>query len=312
MEKIYTKTNWLEDGSTPINETRLNNLETQYDEAIAQAAVVRADSTKELRAEVVATLTGETPTAGRMVLNSDNGFFYGGNGSAWGLIGGGINIKSYQKIYHTFDGASPITDFNAEITISLGTAVSDHTKCIVLVHGNYPYNLGFTYTSGFTYNVPSQTVYLPFYAYMTDNNTIKLVPSYTEPDSSSAYISNISITNLTSAQRISTTLVLEILELDGAKNIIFAEKVDTNATGYYTEVTGITGITDYTKTKVLFQGGFALVYFSTNSVLEYKTHIGQMTSNTSFSLFTIGGKIGFGGGSFDQNRKAAYYIVETF
>ena len=105
MVKIsYSKTNWLEDGSTPINATRLNNLETQYDEAIAQAAVVRADSTKEIRAEVVATLTGETPTAGRLMFSG--GALYGGNGTSFDIL---QNIRKFIDMLNGNMGVILIT-----------------------------------------------------------------------------------------------------------------------------------------------------------------------------------------------------------
>lgn len=79
----YTKTNWVEDGSTPINETRLNNLETQYDESIADAEALRKDSTKELRVEST-TASGETATEGRLIF--DNGVLYGADGSAFSIL----------------------------------------------------------------------------------------------------------------------------------------------------------------------------------------------------------------------------------
>lgn len=303
----YTKTTWAND--VAVTSARLNNMETQYDEALAEAVNVRKDSTKELRAEVVATLTGETPTAGRLVHNTDNGFFYGGNGSAWGLIGGGINIKSYQRFVYYWEGTT-IAALRSEVSLTLTTAVSDYTKCICLVKGDYPYNLGFKY---FAQSVPTQEVRMPFYAYLTDNSTLKLVPSFTEPDVTNENISNVVQTVLSAAYREQTAVEIEIIEIDGAKNILFAQKIDANATSYYTGVTGITGITDYTKTLVFFEGGFALSsYNSGNPLVEYKRFTAKMASNTGFNMYKYGAKIGTGGGIFGQHRKAAYYILETF
>lgn len=79
----YTKTTWVEDGSTPINATRLNNLETQYDESIADAEALRKDSTKELLVESK-TVSGETATEGRLIF--DNGVLYGADGSAFSIL----------------------------------------------------------------------------------------------------------------------------------------------------------------------------------------------------------------------------------
>jgi len=65
----------------------MNHAETQYDEAAAYSDALRADNTKEIEAESVATLTGETPTAGRLVFDTETGYLYGGNGTAWVLMG---------------------------------------------------------------------------------------------------------------------------------------------------------------------------------------------------------------------------------
>lgn len=81
----YVPTVWAED--VAITAARLNNLEGQYDEAAAYAVAVRASDAAELRVEVVATITGETPTAGRLVYATDVKLLYGGNGTAWKLLG---------------------------------------------------------------------------------------------------------------------------------------------------------------------------------------------------------------------------------
>ena len=79
----YTKTSWMENGTTPINATRLNNLETQYDESVAEAVNIRKDSTKELHVEST-TVSGETATEGRLIF--DNGVLYAADGSSFSVL----------------------------------------------------------------------------------------------------------------------------------------------------------------------------------------------------------------------------------
>ncbi len=223
--------------------------------------------------------------------------------------GGGIDIKSYQVINHTWAGTT-IAALKNEVTIALPTPVSDYTKCICLVRGEYPYLLGFT-AFGTTY--PAQVLNMPFYAYLSDNNTLKLVPSYSEPDTSTGILTSPSETVLSATQRAFTSLVIEVYEIDGAKSIQFAQKIDTHADGYYTGVSGIAGISDYTKTKVFFQGGYILQYNGSGCALvEYKRFAAYMTSNTELTMSMIGARFGAGGGWVPDNRKAAYYILETF
>lgn len=73
----------MENGTTPINATRLNNLETQYDESVSEAVNIRKDSTKELHVEST-TVSGETATEGRLIF--DNGVLYAADGSSFSVL----------------------------------------------------------------------------------------------------------------------------------------------------------------------------------------------------------------------------------
>ena len=76
----YTKINWDEE-NTPLNTTNLNKMETQYDEALAFAETVRANSSIALCAEVVSSFPAHA--AGKLILHTgeDKGYF--SNGTAW-------------------------------------------------------------------------------------------------------------------------------------------------------------------------------------------------------------------------------------
>lgn len=80
----YEKTNWTNQ-ETPINEENLNNLETQYEEAVktaeemdedlesnfnSQLNFIRADGTKAMRVEV-RTSDPESPVEGQIWFRSD-------------------------------------------------------------------------------------------------------------------------------------------------------------------------------------------------------------------------------------------------
>lgn len=230
-----------------------------------------------------------------------------GNTNAGG--GGGIDIKSYQVINHTWAGTA-IADLKNEVAISLPTPVSDYTKCICLVRGEYPYMVGFTV---FGTSFPAQVVNMPFYAYLSDNGTLKLVPSYSEPDTTTGDLTSLSQTVLSTTLREVTSLVIEVLEISGAKSIQFVQKVDTHAVGFYQGVTGITGITNYTKARVFFQGGYILEESgSGRAIIEYKQFVAYMISNTEFTMSMVGARFGAGGGYIPENRKTAYYIVEFY
>ena len=81
----YTKVNWNE--SKAITAARLNQMEEQYDEAVAKGILLRKDSSEELRAEVVTTFpTAGTP--GRMIYHSGESRYYYDDGTNWRMAFG--------------------------------------------------------------------------------------------------------------------------------------------------------------------------------------------------------------------------------
>lgn len=306
----YTKTAWLEDGSTPINATRLNNLETQYDEAVAQAAVVRADNTKELRAEVVATLTGETAEAGRLVLNSNNGFFYGGDGSAFNLIGGGINIKSRQLLNVEWSGNTNTAELKADRIVALSTPVTDYTKCIVIMHGYAPFLTSGTYAYAYT----DQVVRARFYGKLTANNSLTVTINY--PDIIGATGWSAASQSLIDNWR-GCFLKAEIIELEGAKSITLVEKSFTNQLLQAWSEALPAGL-EPSKCLIIPQGGF-LQAISSNTYfrfLEMLEMVGYVTGTDAVINYAHAPYVDVGGGystaSVYQTIKMAYYILETF
>lgn len=305
----YTKLAWLENGTTPINATNLNHLETQYDEAIAQAAVVRADSTKELRAEVVATLTGETPTAGRLVHNTGNGFFYGGNGSAWGLIGGGATIKSRQFVAVNWTSNASIADLKTDRVVAI-TPVTDYTKCMVIIHGYAPFLTTGTYVST---TLSNQLIQCPFYGKLTANNSMTVVISYPDVTSATNWtsVTQALITNWSGA-----TLMAEIIEFDGLKSVTLVEKSFSN-----TRLVGLTealpGTVEPTKCHLFVQG--SLLYFTDAQGLANRLEMlglyGVVTGSNAVIAYANFPYIGTGSSGYTpvyQTVKMAYYILETF
>lgn len=306
----YVKTAWLEDGSTPINATRLNKAETQYDEAVAQAAVVRADSTKEIRAEVVATLTGETPTVGRLLLNTDNGFFYGGDGSAWNLIGGGINIKSRQLINVEWSGNTTITQLKADRVVTLSTPVSDYTKCIVIMHGYAPF-----LTSGTNvYSYTDQVIRARFYGKLTANNSMTVTINYPDIVGATGW-SGVSQTLITNWR--GCFLKAEIIELEGAKSITLVEKSFSNQRIQVWNEALPAGV-DSSKCLIIPQGGFLHAISSTTyfKFLEMLEMIGYTTATDAVINYANAPYVDTSGSysvaSVYQTIKMAYYIIEQF
>ncbi len=76
----YTKTNWQI--GTERSLANLNNIETQYDEAVAEGLNIRKDDTKELRVEV-AVAAPASPATGRIYFNSGDKTTYYYNGNRW-------------------------------------------------------------------------------------------------------------------------------------------------------------------------------------------------------------------------------------
>ena len=106
----YTKTSWIE--TTARSLANLNNLETQYDEAIADAITLRADNTEELRVEVLASLPA-AGTAGRLVFNSGNNTLYVDDGTDFRSVG-----ASVVKAITVYDVIIDTTDTYTDTTIS--------------------------------------------------------------------------------------------------------------------------------------------------------------------------------------------------
>lgn len=135
----YSKTTWAEDTARTL--ARLNNLETQYDEAIADAITLRADNSKELRVEVLASLPA-AGTAGRVVFNSGNNTLYVDDGSDFRSIGASVvkAVTLYDVAFGTFgsevDTTITAVDLGASVirTVELGSSytlpVADETGAI--------------------------------------------------------------------------------------------------------------------------------------------------------------------------------------
>ncbi len=100
----YTKTIWNE--LTERNLTNLNNIETQYDEAVIVADDLRKDNSKELRAHVAA-IAPAGAIAGQIYLNSGDKILYFYDGANWvplpGLVSvGGVDKEIYTQTWDSF------------------------------------------------------------------------------------------------------------------------------------------------------------------------------------------------------------------
>ena len=107
----YTKTTWSE--TTPRSLANLNNLETQYDEAVADAVALRADNTEELRVQVAASAPAGG-VAGQLYFNSAESQMYYHNGTDWVLLGVRL-IKSVQRVFYSFSGSSDTETISAVV-----------------------------------------------------------------------------------------------------------------------------------------------------------------------------------------------------
>src|SRR5690606_26725636 len=71
----------LADNTNPHNVTKaqvgLGNVDNM------SATSIRTDSSRALRVEVVSSSGSQSPTAGRIIFDSSQGKFFGGNGSEW-------------------------------------------------------------------------------------------------------------------------------------------------------------------------------------------------------------------------------------
>jgi len=80
----YSKVVWDEEKA--ITAERLNQMETQYDEAVTAGINLRKDTSKAIKVEVASTLPA-AGNAGRVIFNSTNNHLYYDNGTAWKVAG---------------------------------------------------------------------------------------------------------------------------------------------------------------------------------------------------------------------------------
>lgn len=83
---MYNKTNWI-NSTTLITPDRLNNLEKQYDEAVAELDTIVRLANTELLVQVAA--SAPAGADGKLYFDSTTGKFNYYNGSAFVEIGGG-------------------------------------------------------------------------------------------------------------------------------------------------------------------------------------------------------------------------------
>ena len=81
----YSKINWTE--TTEITHTRLNQMETQFEEAVDAGIDLRKDDSRELRAEVVTSFPANG-TPGRMIYHSTEKRYYYDDGTNWRMAFG--------------------------------------------------------------------------------------------------------------------------------------------------------------------------------------------------------------------------------
>ena len=81
----YIKVVW--DETKAITAERLNQMEEQYDEAVAKGILLRKDSSEELRAEVVTEFPANG-NAGRMIYHSGESRYYYDDGTNWRMAFG--------------------------------------------------------------------------------------------------------------------------------------------------------------------------------------------------------------------------------
>ena len=70
-------------------EGNIQHLRTELDEHAAESAihktsdVIRTETKTKLKVEVVSSSVSETPDAGRIIFDTSQGKFFGGNGTEW-------------------------------------------------------------------------------------------------------------------------------------------------------------------------------------------------------------------------------------
>ena len=114
----YVKINWTT--TTARSTDNLEHMETQYDEAVAEGISLRADNTKELRVQVVA--SAPAGVAGQLYFNTANGQLYAYNGSAWTHIGPS-QIANIYYINGTIAGGATTTTENIGAAVDLDRSI---------------------------------------------------------------------------------------------------------------------------------------------------------------------------------------------
>lgn len=105
----YDKIVWNEDKA--ITPNRLNHMETQYEEAIAEAENLRKDPDKEIVLEVVSEFPSHE--AGRLIYYTNNGEFYGSDGSNWIKL---LKSEGTAETQHVLEGETFSNDSEVGLT----------------------------------------------------------------------------------------------------------------------------------------------------------------------------------------------------
>jgi len=270
---------------------------------------VRKDATKEILIETVATVVGETATAGRIILDTSSGFVYGGNGTAFALIGGGAKIKSRQFVAVNWTSNASIADFKTDRVVAI-TAVADYTKCMVIIHGYAPFLTTGTYNAT---TLSNQVIQCPFYGKLTANDSMTVTISYPDVDGETNWtsVTQALITNWSGA-----ILTAEIIEFDGLKTVTLVEKSLANQqASAFTDA--LPGTVEPTKCSVFVQG--ALLQLTDAAGLANRLELIAMYGNIDGSDVDVAiantpyiGTGAYGQTSVYQTIKMAYYILESY
>lgn len=172
----YSKTTWAE--TTARSLANLNNLETQYDEAIADAITLRADNSEELRVETAASVPS-AGTAGRLLFNTTDSVLYYDTGSVWKALPGTVfeagTEDAGRTLYYTEFPGDPTEGYMLEVT---NTTVAKKAEFTIAMRGTYRVSFGIRSSGG-------ETIYMRIYkngvAYGTQRSTAQMSgTTYTE------------------------------------------------------------------------------------------------------------------------------------
>lgn len=169
----YTKTSWIE--TTARSLANLNKLETQYDEAIADAITLRADNTKQLKVETAASVPA-AGTAGRLLFNTTDGVLYYDTGTVWKALPGRVfEAGAYPAgalVYYTETPGGPYS-----LKIS-NTSLAKLYEFTVAIRGTYRVFFGIQ-----GYGAPGGYVtYMRIYKNGSAYGTQRSVPALTATD----------------------------------------------------------------------------------------------------------------------------------